>query len=425
MSTGRYDCIVVGGGPVGLTAAAALAHTGFTTALISAERLADDDHGSSFDTKSEAENTSRALDVRTAALFPPSIRLLISIGAWDGLKAACAPLRAIRLVDATGGLLRAPEVTFRAEEIGLPDFGFNVPQAPLARALAQAARRAGVDVVEGCRVASIMLGGAAASADLADGRRIEAAVVVGADGRTSPVREAAGITFQTWTYRQTALACSFEHTRPHHGISTEVHGPAGPCTTVPLPGLASSLVWMDRPEEVARLAAVSEHEFLDALFTRLGGMLGRLHEAGPRRTFPMSSLIAASMGRERVALAGEAGHALPPIGAQGLNLGLSDVAVLVDVLTEARSRTTDIGAATVLAAYDRARSSDVRRRIGAVDLLNRSVESGLVPLHLARGAGLHALAASATLRRALMSQGLFPPAPIPRLMRDEAFQTAS
>lgn len=411
MSAAHFDCVVVGGGPVGLTAAAALAKLGFNTALTSTGPLVSqhsDDH---------CGDAPREADTRTAALFPPSINLLQNLGVWSDLASACEPLLAIRLVDSTGGLLRSPEVTFRAEEIGLPNFGYNIPQAALARALARAVRAAGVSVIADGRVTAVRPGQGLALAELQGERALEASVIIGADGRKSLTREAASITVGTWSYRQAAIACSFQHTRPHRGISTEVYGPAGPCTTVPLPGLASSLVWMERPDEVERLISLNESEFLAALGERLGGMLGRLSGLGPRRTFPMSSLVASSMGRNRIALAGEAGHALPPIGAQGLNLGLSDVAVLADVLADARSRNKDIGSAGVLSAYDRARSGDVRRRIEAVDLLNTSVESGLVPLHLARGLGLHVLAASAPLRKSLMMQGLYPPAPIPRLMR--------
>ncbi len=356
-------------------------------------------------------------ETRTAALFPPAVSMLERLGAWASLDALCAPLSAIRLVDATGHLLRAPEVVFSAADIGHADLGRNVPNEALCRALAAAGRVLGVEVVENGRVEAVEPGEDAVAVELAGGRRMTVALVVAADGRNSIVRRAAGIDVRRWRYDQSALACSFAHSRPHRGVSTELHGTAGPCTTVPLPGNASSLVWMDRPAAIERVASLTEEDFLAALAARLGGLLGTLHSLGPRRVFPLEGLVAERMGARRVALVGEAAHALPPIGAQGLNLGLVDAAVLADLACAARRTGEDIGSDRLLAAYSAARVGDVRRRVGAVDLLNRSLEPMYAPLGLARGAGLHVLAAMPALRRRLMLEGLYPPAPIPSLMR--------
>jgi 2-octaprenyl-6-methoxyphenol hydroxylase len=174
---------------------------------------------------------------------------------------------------------------------------------------------------------------------------------------------------------------------------------------------------MDRPDVVEGLVSSCDDAFTDKLSARLCGLLGSISDLGVRRSFALMGLTAERMGRNRVALAGEAAHALPPIGAQGLNLGLSDAAVLADVVVAARRAGADIGAPEVLDAYDRARSADVHRRVRAVDLLNRSVLTEYWPLGLARGAGLHVLAGVPALRRRLMQEGLFPPAPLPSLLR--------
>ncbi len=400
----RFECIVIGGGPAGLAAASALAAKGLRVALAAAAPV-------------PAASAPAASDTRTAALFPSAIALLDNLGAWRALREACSPITGIRLVDDTGNLLRAPEVIFAAHDIGLADLGYNVPNAALAASLAAAAGRLGVLMLEDGRALGIDLSGPEATIELSGGRMVAAPLLVAADGRASVTREAAGIGVRRNPLEQMALACSFRHSRPHGGISTELHGPAGPCTTVPLPGNASSLVWMHRPDEIARLERMPAPEFLDRLAERLGGLLGAISDPTPRRAFDLVSLVPETMGRKRVALLGEAAHALPPIGAQGLNLGLVDAAVLADLVAQARARGDDIGAPALLATYSGARLTEVERRIGAVDLLNRSLWPGLWPLGLARGAGLHVLAAMPSLRRRLMREGLYPPAPIPSLMQ--------
>ena len=403
-----HDCIVVGGGPAGLAAAAALAVKGIDVALAGTAPIS-----TSVIDGSDERATG---ETRTAALFPPAIAMLRRLGVWDRVAPTCAALNGIRIVDATGRLLRAPNVLFKASDIDLPDLGFNVPNAELVAALSAAARDLGVTWLPDGRVLSTREEGGMRIVELSGQRHVAARLVVAADGRRSALRDAAGISTTAWTYDQSALATRFSHSRPHAGISTELHGPDGPCTTVPLADRISSLVWMDRPEIVEQLANAPSEEFIRRLGQRLDGLLGTLSDLGPRRVFPLSGLIARVMGRSRVALVGESGHAMPPIGAQGLNLGLSDAAVLADLVADQSKRSGDIGSDALLAEYDRVRSSDVHRRINAVDLLNHSVRPSLWPLGLARGAGLHVLASMPSLRHRLMREGLFPSAPIPSLM---------
>ncbi len=399
----KIDCLVVGDGPAGLAAATALARSGTEVALAG---LA-------------LSSPAQQVDTRTAALFPPVVQLLRNLGAWADLAAASAPLRGIRIVDGTGRLLRAPEVVFRAEDIERPDLGHNVPNAALIRALTVAARRAGVLFLDDGPVVGVDRAARRATARLTGGRAVEAHLIVGADGRASVCRQSAGIAVSCWTYEQAAIAVRFDHTRPHRGISTELHRPAGPCTTVPLPGNASSLVWVERPGDVERLMAATPEAFMSELSDRLDGLLGDISNLGTRRAFPLTGLKAENLARGRIALVGEAGHVLPPIGAQGLNLGMFDVAVLADGVERARNAGQDIGEPEMLEAYARARSADMHMRQGAVDFLNRTLTSGMLPLDLARGAGLHLLAAAPALRRRLMEQGLAPPAPLATLMRPD------
>ncbi|MDX2289577.1 MAG: FAD-dependent monooxygenase [Hyphomicrobiaceae bacterium] len=404
-----HDCLVIGGGPVGLIAAVALAAQDLNVGLIA-----------------QAHRPAGARpDTRTAALFEASIAILETIGAWGGLADACAPLAGIRLVDDTGGILKAPEVVFRAAELDLPAFGYNVPQAALIEALRQCASRVSdhLEFIDGDGAQAVRPEPDLVCVELAGGRRVTARLVVAADGRRSLTRAAAGIAVDEHVYGQSAVTCIFDHSRPHGGISTELHRRAGPLTVVPMPGQRSSLVWVERADVATRLARLDDEAFRRALGANLQGLLGAITGPSPRAVFPLSSMTARSMGKNRIALVGEAGHVMPPIGAQGLNLSMRDVATLVDLVVDAQAAGHDIGAAALLASYDAARRGDVATRTRAVDALNRSLLSDVLPVHLMRGAGLLAANASGPLRRMIMRVGLKPSGPVPRLMRTPVAQT--
>jgi 2-octaprenyl-6-methoxyphenol hydroxylase len=387
-------CIVVGTGPAGLAAALALATVGAEVALAGPPPA-----------------TGRP-ETRTAALFAGSIDFLRNIGAWEAAASHAAPLAAIRVVDDTGGLLRAPEVVFAAADAGRETLGANVPDAALAEALWRTAgRHPRIRIAATQAVVEVSIGEEAVRVRTHEGAEHAAAFLAAADGRHSICRQAAGIGVRTWAYDQAAIAATFAHGRPHRGVATEFHRPAGPLTTVPMPGDASSLVWVERAAIARRLAALDDDGFAAALAARLQGLLGRVGPAGPRRLFPLSAMVADCLGRNRVALVGEAAHVMPPIGAQGLNLSFRDAAALAQCWAEAASRDGPgrggaAGTAALLARYHETRLADVASRSLAVDALNRSLLSELLPVALARGFGLHALAAIPPLRRALVRQGL-------------------
>ena len=403
-----YRAAVVGGGPAGLAAALALARSGIETVLVAPAPKPD--HA----------------DSRTAALFAGSIQFLMNLGVWKGVEASSAPIVAIRILDDTGRLFRAPEARFEARDAGRHNFGYNVPNRGLVDALWQAGQDApGLTLRADRLLAGLETTGAKASLTLDDGSTLLAELVVAADGRKSLCREASAIVTKAWSYDQSAVACTFDHTRPHHGISTELHRRSGPLTTVPLPGLASSLVWVERPAEAQRLMSLDESAFRTLLEARLQGLLGSAGTIGRRTMFPLSGMSATRFGDHRVALVGESGHVIPPIGAQGLNLGLRDAATIAECAGDA-GVDADVGGPAVLERYSAARMLDVTSRVWTVDVLNRSLLSGLLPVQLARGAGLYALQTLDPLRRRLVREGLEPTGAIPRLMRPPAtFTTAS
>jgi 2-octaprenyl-6-methoxyphenol hydroxylase len=398
----RRDVAVVGAGPVGLAAALALAHVGASVVLIGPVQPKPD--GGPHDT-------------RTAALLASSVDFLKALGVWQAVAPHAAPLRTVRIVDTSQSLFRAPEIAFEARELGLDAFGYNIANTVLVEALYARARDV-LDAIVPASVSRVAFEDSAARLTCDDGTGVAVHLVAAADGRRSICREAAGIGTRAWRYDQGAIATSFHHARPHDGVSTELHREGGSVTTVPLPDpRASSLIWVGSSIEIAQLMQLGDTAFAEILAERLGGALGRVSDIGPRAAFPVEGLSADTLGARRTALIGEAAHVLPPIGAQGLNLGLRDAAALADCVADARGRGADLGGDEMLAAYARARRFDVLSRTIGVDLLNRSLLTGFAPAQAARGAILHGLAALPFLRRAVMRVGLEPPTDLPSLMR--------
>lgn len=402
MTSGRssVEVVVVGGGPAGLTAAIALAGAGVATALVAGR--------------------PRQADNRTTALWAGSVMALETLAVWQRCYAHAAPLRVMRIVDDTGRLLRAPEVRFDASEIGLDAFGHNIENRHLIAAMTERARELAALTVIADDARRVAIGEDAVSVDLDGGGSIVARLAVGADGRRSLCRTAAGIAAESWRYPQTALTFTFRHSRPHEDISTEFHTETGPFTLVPLPGLRSSLVFVTDPEEAARVAALPAPELAAEIERRSHSILGKIEVEAGHGVFPLAVERARAFGAPRVALVGEAAHVIPPIGAQGLNLGLRDAASVAELAVAAHRRGCDPGANELTARYESMRRADVMSRTLVVDLLNRSLLSDFLPLQGARGLGLALLHRIGPLRRAAMREGIAPAAAQPRLMRGEA-----
>jgi 2-octaprenyl-6-methoxyphenol hydroxylase len=382
----QYDAVVVGGGPAGLAAALALAQANVRTALI-ARRVPYGDN-------------------RTTALLGSSIDNLRRLGVWATCEHLAAPLRVMRLVDSTDRLIRAPEVRFDCGEIGLAAFGYNIENRLLLAAMETCAAQLPNLIRIDDEAASVQIHPDRAALRTKAGTLVEANLVVAADGRHSMCRDAAGIDLQRRTLDQAALTFNVSHARPHNDISTEFHTANGPCVFVPLPGDRCSVVWVNAPAEAARLAALDDDKLSARIERQAHFHLGEMHIEGGRHVFPLAFEQPTRLAANRVALIGEAAHVVPPIGAQGLNLGLRDAIAIADVAAHELAAGSDPGSSQALTRYEQLRKADVIARSTVIDLANRTLLADFVPLQAIRAIGMKLLDKVGPLRRLVMREAL-------------------
>jgi 2-octaprenyl-6-methoxyphenol hydroxylase len=389
-----YEAVVIGGGPVGLVTAIALTEAGARTALIARRQPYGDN--------------------RTTALLGGSVDLLARLDVWRRCADQAAALVAMRLVDDTGRLIRAPEVKFSAQEIALDAFGYNIENRLLMAALEARAAELATLVRLDDEAESVDSEPLRAIVRTRQGRELSARLIVGADGRQSLCRDAAGIAVRRRVLDQAALTFNVSHSRPHRGISTEFHTTHGPVVFVPLPGDRSSVVWVATPKEAERLMGLNDDELSDAAERQSHSIVGRMRAEPGRHQFPLAIEQPRQIAKNRIVLVGEAAHVVPPIGAQGLNMGLRDAADLADIVRDVLSSgqeagpAPDPGSTPVLSRFEKARRGDIASRTFVIDMANRSLLSGLLPTQSVRALGLHLIGSVGPLRRLAMREGLAP-----------------
>ncbi len=396
MSLNTHDIVISGAGVAGLSAACVLGEAGFDVLCVDP-------------TAPVTERDAEGADLRTTAILQPGRRVLEEAGVWARLGDAPSALQVMRIIDA-GGVEPEPRVVreFDAGDISDQPFGWNVPNWLLRREmLARASLLANVDLRMGVGVTGVVTREREARVRLSGGNAVRCRLVIAADGRASPVREAMGISVRTTRYGQKALAFAVTHPEPHHNVSTEIHRSGGPFTLVPLPDHegqpCSAVVWMEHGPEAQRLADLPEDAFEAEMTTRSCGVMGPLRLASKRSVWPLISQLAERMSGERVALIAEAAHVVPPIGAQGLNMSLGDISTLLDL---ARSDREALGDAAMLQAYHKARHGEVAVRVTGIDLLNRASMADDQLLRDVRARGLDALYSLSPVRKMLMQLGL-------------------
>ncbi|MEP3631767.1 MAG: UbiH/UbiF family hydroxylase [Shimia thalassica] len=392
----QVDILISGGGIAGLTAAAAFASAGFSVQCVDP-------------TPPVTERDADGSDLRTTAFLQPATTLLDEAGIWDRLAPHAAPLQVMRIVDA-GGDVPEPRIVknFNASDISDQPFGWNLPNWLLRREmLARLAEMEQVDLRLGTATTTLFTRTNEARVTLSDGSRTRARLVIAADGRNSTMREAADIGVHTTRYGQKALAFAVTHPIPHENVSTEIHRSGGPFTLVPLPDYqgkpSSALVWMERGPRATELFEMDVADFEREMTERSCSLFGPLTLASRRTIWPIISQSAERLYGERLALVAEAAHVVPPIGAQGLNMSLGDMRILLDL---ARANPSDLGSKKMLETYHRKRFAEVKLRVKGIDLLNRASMVEARPLRDARAMGLNALYSMEPVRKTLMQMGL-------------------
>ena len=399
----KADILLVGGGLVGGPFACALAGAGLSVAVIDGE--------------TPETHLAPTFDGRASAVALASQRLLEGIGLWPDILPLAAPIKQIRVSDGASPLF----VHYDHRDLGDAPFGWIIENRALRQAIQQAlCRHSGVTWLAPARLVSLDRRVDGVTGYLADGRRISAQLAVGADGRRSPLRDAAGIKVTRWDYRQTAIVCTLRHSLPHRDTAQEHFLPAGPFAILPLTGQRSSVVWTEKAHLVGAILAQDDAAFLRELESRLGDYLGSLTLEGPRFSYPLTLQFADRYTDRRLALIGDAAHGMHPVAGQGMNMGLRDVAALSQVLVDAHRLGQDLGDPELLDRYARWRRFDNLLMLGLTDGLVRLFSNDWAPLRLTRDLGLAAVDRAPTVKRFFMRHAMGLTGDLPRLMRGEA-----
>ncbi len=381
-----FDAAIVGGGPAGLIAAILVAKTGANTVCLAPRPL--------------------RVDTRTSALMRGSLDIMSDAGVLPSLVEKSAPLKTIRIIDDSGHLFRGPPVEFNCSEAGGEPFARNFQNSDLVEALqAKAGDQENLTLLDEA-AAAINPGDNVVKINTTSNLELTVDLVIGADGRMSPCRKAAGISSKTSKLPQSALVFNVDHTLPHEYVSTEFHRHAGPLTLVPLPGNRSSVVWVETHEKASDYKNLDDIAFTEIFGEMTYGVLGNIRALGPRAMFPLSNLSVEDAGRGLIALVGEAAHVVPPIGAQGLNLGFRDAATIAQLIGNSSNETNS--ARAIVQDYALRRKRDISTRSGFVNLLNRSLLSDFLPVQMLRSSGLAALANITPLRKVAIRAGIGP-----------------
>ena len=396
------DILVIGGGLAGMSLAAALGDAGLSVAVVeplAPERMLD-----------------TGFDGRTTAIAAGSAAVLSAIGVWQGVCGDAEPILEIRISDGHSPLF----LHYDHRALGDAPLGHIVENRVLRRALlARLAALPNVTMVTGTRIRRLERGGAVADAETDSGLRITARLAVATDGRGSPTRQQAGIDTVAWNYSQTGIVCTVAHQHDHRGIAQERFLPAGPFAILPMTQRRSSIVWTERADLAPRLLALDRPALTEELTRRFGDYLGTLDLVGPVFSYPLGLLHARRYFAPRLALAGDAAHAIHPIAGQGLNIGLRDVAALAELVVDTMRLGLDPGSPVMLERYERWRRFDNTLMLAATDGLNRLFSNDAAPVRIARDLGLAAVERLPTVKRLFMSHAMGQLGDLPRLVRGE------
>jgi len=411
------DLAVVGAGLNGSLLALAAGESGLSTALIDRVPL--------------AALAEPAFDGRTTALAYTSQRLFAALGLWDDIAPHAEPIRDIRISDAGHDGRASPFFLHFDHREAAEDPEAAAPmgwivenrflRAALLRRLAACPR---VELVSPDEVVETQRDPARAGLLLKSGRRLATRLIASAEGRLGAMREEAGIGARSWSYEQIAIVLVAHHAEPHRGVAQEKFLPGGPFAILPMtdgPGgeHRSSIVWTERSDLARRLLELDEPRFQAEFARRFGDHLGPVVPAGPRWSYPLRLVHAERYIDTRLVLVGDAAHGIHPIAGQGYNLGVRDIAALVEVLVDAKRLGLDVGGADTLERYAQWRRADNLSMVAATDLLNRLFSNDVAPLRLVRDVGLAAVNRVPALRKFFVRHAMGLVGDLPKLIRGE------
>lgn len=417
MDSERFDLAVVGAGLNGSLLALAAGVAGLRTALI--------------DRQSLTSLTDAGFDGRTTAISYTSQRLFEASGVWNEIASLAEPILDIRISDAGHDgragrfFLHFDHREAAAESASAAPMGWIVENRFLRAALLRRlAACPAVELAAPDETVETTRDAARAEIVLKSGRRLHARLVASAEGRSGTMREDAGIGARSWSYNQIAIVVVARHERPHGGVAQEKFLPGGPFAILPMQDSdkgehRSSIVWTERSIIAQRLLTLDATRFQVEFSRRFGDFLGKVDTMGPRWWFPLGLVHAERYVEDRMVLVGDAAHGLHPIAGQGYNLGVRDIAALVEVLVDAKRLGLDIGAADTLERYAQWRRTDNFTMVAATDLLNRLFSNDIKPLRLLRDVGLAAVNRTPPLRRFFVRHAMGLVGDLPKLIRGE------
>jgi 2-octaprenyl-6-methoxyphenol hydroxylase len=400
-----FDLAIIGGGMTGLALACATAGAALRVLLVERQAL--------------AATIAPPFDGRVTAIAPGSRCLLGALGVWPELAGEAEPIQDIRVGERHSPLT----VHYDHRTVGDQPLGHIVENRAIRGALLRRIEQlqaSTLTLAAPDQIRDLERGPAGAELHLASGPVARAALVVAAEGRSSPTRAACGIEVLRWDYGQTGIVATLAHERPHRGLAVERFFPDGPLALLPMTGRRSSIVWAAEDRLARELTALDDADFLAELSERAGDRLGALALAGPRWQYPLAMVQARRYTDRRLALVGDAAHAIHPIAGQGWNLALRDVAALAELVIDTQRLGLDPGSTSVLARYERWRRFDSLALIAITDGLNRLFGNDLLPVRLARELGLGLVERTPPLKQFFMRHAMGLLGDLPRLMRGEA-----
>lgn len=403
-SNHKYDVIIIGGGMVGMTLALALARADISSAII------------------ESEDPKRfddtLFDGRVSALSLASKNIFTNLGIWDSMSRNAGKIDDIRVVDGNSPLF----VHYDHKDVGDAPMGYIIENRFTRRALLDSiVKNKFIEYIAPASSEEIKTNSDGASIRLDDGREISAKLLVSAEGRKSKIRAQFNIKTIDVDYKQVGIVCTIRHEKPHEYTAIERFLPAGPFAILPMKDIHhSSLVWTEKSHLAPIYMAMNDSDFLCEIEKRFDGYLGKISLVGSRFSYPLTLSFAEKYTGERMALAGDAAHGIHPISGQGLNLGLRDVAVLSEIVSETKALGLDIGGANVLSRYEKHCRFNNMQMIIATDGLNRLFSNNIFPIKLARRIGLGIVNKIPPLKKRFMKHAMGITGDLPELIKKES-----